>query len=59
MKNDNTYFIRKNQTDVMAGIDYSLGCSLVHFAMAVTICCVKWPDLEYASQHDEEFNHSN
>lgn len=40
MRNDRTYYIRKNQTDVMAGVDYSLGCSLIHFAMSVTILCV-------------------
>ena len=47
--------IRKNQFDPMAGIDYSLGCSLIHFALQIALYFVKWPDLEKAREFDDTY----
>ena len=42
------YHVKKNYIDPTSGFFYILGCSLVHFSMAVSIIFVKWPDVNGA-----------
>jgi len=52
--------IRRNQQDPTAAFSYSLGCSLVHFAMFVSSMTIKRPDIEKARlldiEHEERIN---
>ena len=43
-------------SDTTAGLMYSLGCSLVHFAMFIGILVIKRPDQEAARNLDIEYN---
>lgn len=48
--------IIKQQVDITAGFFYSIGCSLIHFALLITLVgFVKWPNQEAARKYDEEF----
>ena len=44
--------VRNNQTDPLAGIFYTIGCSLMHASMLVTIFFVKRPNPEAARSLD-------
>ena len=46
---------RKSLTDATGGLVYSLGCSLVHFALFITILLIKRADEEGGAKLDKEF----
>jgi len=46
--------LRRNQIDPTAVFIYSLGCSLVHFAMCISSLTIKGVDIERAKQLDIE-----
>ena len=50
-----TIYIKKNYIDPAQGFLYSLGCSLVHFALFITIFTVEPPDHEAAKKFDDEY----
>ena len=43
-----TVEIKKNQFDATAGIIYSNGVSLIHWALGFGMFFIKWPDIEKA-----------
>ena len=46
------FTVRKQYTDIMGGLIYTLGCSLVHLALFVAIWMVILPDQEKARRID-------
>ena len=46
---------RRNHFDITAGLIYSLGCFLVHFAMFLTIFTVQQPDVQKARLIDNDY----
>lgn len=47
-----TVEIKKNQFDAVAGIIYSNGTSIVHWALAFGMIFVEWPDVELARKEE-------
>ena len=48
--------LKKNYNDPTYGLIYSLGCSLVHFALLVSVFFVEMPDIEKAKEFYEKQN---
>jgi hypothetical protein len=44
----NTVYVEKNQTDMTAGLTYSLGTTLLHLSLLISMFFVKEIDLESA-----------
>ena len=44
--------IKKNQFDAMAGIIYSNGVSLMHWALGFGLFFVEWPDVDLAIKEE-------
>lgn len=49
--------IRKIQIDPTAAFVYSLGCSLIHFAMFFSIWVIQMPDQKSAKIYDTQLIH--
>jgi len=48
-------YVKNNVTDASAGILYSLGCSLVHLVLFISIMLVKQPNQDAAHDNDEQW----
>lgn len=47
--------IKKNQFDATAGIIYSNGVSLIHWALGFGMIFIKWPDVDLARKEEQEY----
>ena len=45
--------VKKNQIDMTTGFLYSMGCSLIHFALLITLFIITKPDMQHAADLDK------
>lgn len=48
--------IKKNQIDMTTGFLYSMGCSIIHLALLITLFIIKKPNLAEATRIDNDYN---
>jgi len=53
--NERKTFNKKNYIDPTAAFLYSLGCSLVHLALFITIFFVEMPNVDRAKEFDSKY----
>ena len=49
------FIVRKQYTDILGGLIYTLGCSLVHLALFIAIFMVMGTNLDKARDLDNKF----